>query len=279
MRYLETLGHTVVLAENANEVFGGYLAGTDDQRVADINAMFADPRIDAIFCSRGGYGSGRLLDKVNYSLIRKNPKIFVGFSDITALQLAIFKRTGLVTFSGPLPSVDMAEVMKPETEEMFWAMLSGANRLTMVQQPWPMEVVQQGSAEGTLLAGNLSVLCSLLGTRFLPSFRGSILLVEDIAEDTYRIDRMFNQLHLAGVFRRCAAFVTGDFTQHESVRSTPHRDVADVIAEYAPNISGPVISKVMYGHTAHKLTIPVGIRAAVGSNEPLLQFLEPAVQM
>jgi muramoyltetrapeptide carboxypeptidase len=276
--YLESLGHTVVLGPHVHNVHNAYLAGTDEERLADLHAMFADKRIDAIMCSRGGYGTGRILDKIDYRLIRRNPKIFVGFSDITALQLAMYKRTGLVTFSGAMPGVDMADGFAPESEEWFWRALQHTKPLGAIKQPWPTDRYQAGTATGTMLAGNLSVLITLLGTAFLPSTKGAVLLLEDIGEDTYRIDRMLNQLRLAGVLGSAAGVAFGQWTQGETGRTTPHRPVQELIAEVAQHIPGPVIGNVMYGHTATKLTVPIGVRAQIGGKGAGLRFLDAAVQ-
>ncbi len=277
IRYLESLGHTVVLGKNLYEVHGGYLAGTDEQRVADLHTMFADRRIDAIFCSRGGYGSGRLLDKVDYALLRRNPKIFVGFSDITALQLAMYRRAGLVTFSGALPSVDMADEFDSNAEEWFWRALQSTRPLGNVQQPEQLVRLRKGAAEGVLLGGNLSVLITLLATPYLPSLRGAVVVLEDIGEDTYRLDRMFNHLRLAGVFGACAGLVFGQWTQRETNRTTPPRDINEVLAEVAAVTSAPVLSNLMYGHQPDKLTLPMGVRVRVGGSGTGMRFLESAV--
>ena len=279
IRYLESLGHTVVVGDHVHARHGGYLAGTDAERSADLEAMFADNRIDAIFCSRGGYGSARLLDQLDYRLIRRHPKILVGFSDITALQMALWKKIGLVTFSGALPSVDMADTFAPETEEWFWRTLTSTRPLGPIRQPWPVETVQAGSAEGPLLGGNLSVFVTLLGTPFLPNLKDGVLVLEDVGEETYRIDRMMQHLRLSGALSSVSALVTGQWTQSgRPSGSTPHRPIKDVIAEIAAAVNGPVLQNLMYGHEARKLTLPMGVRVKVSSRGSGLRFLEPAVR-
>lgn len=276
--YLERLGFRVVCGENLHSRHGGYLAGTDDERVADLHSMFADRRVDAIFCSRGGYGSGRLLPLINFDIIKKNPKIFVGFSDITALQLAIFARTGLITFSGAMPSVDMADGFDPFAEEWFWRVLQSAKPLGVIRQPEPKKVIKGGAATGYLIPANLSVLCSIIGSGFLPKWNDKILLLEDIAEETYRIDRMLTQLRLAGILGSIQGLATGYWSQSASDRSTPHRDVHEMISENAGVVNGPVVRNICYGHEKKKLTVPVGIRAKLSARGLGLTFLSAAVQ-
>jgi muramoyltetrapeptide carboxypeptidase len=276
--YLESLGHTVVLGGAVRRRHGGYLAGTDAERAADLEAMFADKRIDAVFCSRGGYGSGRLLERLNWSVIRRHPKIFVGFSDITALQLAMFKRTGLVTFSGALPSVDMVGSMEGATEEWFWRCLTSTSALGPIRQPRPMRIVQGGSAEGMLLGGNLSVLVTLLGTPFLPTMKGAVLVLEDVGEETYRVDRMLQHLRSAGVLRSVAGLVTGQWSQSSRpTTNTPHRYIGEVLDELVHDVEGPILADLMYGHEAQKLTLPIGVRVRLSSRGAGLRFLEPAL--
>jgi muramoyltetrapeptide carboxypeptidase len=277
--YLESLGHSVVLGNHVHARYGAYLAGTDAERCADLEQMFADKRIDAIFCARGGYGSARLLDRLDYGLIKRNPKILVGFSDITALQMALLKRTGLVTFSGALPSVDMADGFTPESEEWFWRALTSKRPLGPIQQPWPTRVVQQGAAEGPLIGGNLSVFVTLLGTPYQPPTKGSILVLEDVGEETYSIDRMLNHLRQANVLGTLNGMIAGEWSQSSRPKgSTPHRDVQEVIAEAAEHISGPVLTNMMYGHEPLKLTVPFGVRVRLSSRGSGLRFLEPALR-
>jgi muramoyltetrapeptide carboxypeptidase len=241
--------------------------------------MFADKRIDAIFCARGGYGSSRLLNRLDYGLIRKNPKILVGYSDITSLQLALWQKARLVTFSGAMPSVDMVENIDPRSEEQFWRVLTSRRPLGRLQQPWPTTTLQPGDAEGRLLGGNLSVLVSLLGTDYMPSLRGSILALEDIGEETYRIDRMLVQLMLATPRRRPAGIAYGFWSQSaRPLGSTPHREITEVLEERRDLSRGPIIADFMYGHERTKFTLPFGVRTRLSTRTGELALLESAVQ-
>jgi len=279
IQYLEGLGYSVKLGSFARSNNGSYLAGSDADRVSDVHTMFRDKQVDAIFCARGGYGSARLLPNVDTSVVRKNPKIFVGFSDTTSLQLALWKSCGLVTFSGAMPSVDMVDGFDPHSEEYFWRVLTSRRPLGHLRQPTLPETVQHGEAEGRLLGGNLSVLCSLLGTPYMPSLRGAICVLEDIGEETYRIDRLLTQLAQASTRTRPAAVAYGFWSQNSrSKESTPHRDVNEVLAERCDLTRGPIVSGLMYGHEATKFTLPLGVRARLTTKTKRLTILDAAVQ-
>lgn len=277
--YLESLGYQVKLGRHVLARHGGYLAGTDRERAQDIHTMFADTSVDAIFCSRGGYGCARILPLLDYRLIRKNPKIFVGFSDVTSLQLAIWKHARLVTFSGAMPSVDMADHFDPLSEEFFWRILTSRKAAGPLRQPWPLHTVRQGNAEGPLLGGNLSVLTSILGTNYMPSLRGSVLALEDVGEATYRIDRMLTQLALATRRTRPSGILYGFWSQDaRQYGTTPHREVSEVIHDLLDLTRGPVLSELMYGHESTKFTLPFGVRAAVDGSKGLVRLTEAAVE-
>lgn len=280
VRYLESLGYTVKLARHALASHGGYLAGTDAQRVDDLHEMFLDPQVSAIFCARGGYGCARLLPLVDFSIIRRNPKIFVGFSDVTVLQLAIFRRTGLITFSGAMPSVDMADGFHSQSEEQFWRILTSRRPMGALKQPWPLEIIRRGEARGRLLGGNLSVIMSLMGTPYLPTFKDAVLALEDVGEATYRIDRMLVHLAQATRSQQAAGTIYGSWSQPDpSTISTPNRDVQEVLHERTDVAAGPIISGLMYGHQAEKFTLPIGaevvLRSARGGS---LSLVEAAVR-
>lgn len=280
VRYLESLGYQVKIGHHVYARHGGYLAGTDEQRAEDLHSMFRDPDVSAIFCARGGYGCARILPLVDFGLIRRHPKIFVGFSDVTVLQLALLKRTGLVTFSGAMPSVDMADGFEPIAEEQFWRVLTERRRPGALRQPLALNIIRRGRTEGRLLGGNLSVLVSLLGTGYLPELGGSILALEDVGEATYRIDRMLLQLSMATARRPAAGVIYGSWSQAESSSgSTPHRDVEEVLQERLDIAAGPILSNLLYGHQAQKFTLPIGVMARLETARGgSLTLLEGGVQ-
>jgi len=279
IRYLESLGYRIQLGRHTHRRYREYLAGTDSERCADLEAMFSDPKVDAIFCTRGGYGSARLLPLLNLDIIRRNPKIFVGFSDVTALQLALWKRLRFVTFSGALPSVDMADEFNPAAEQQFWDVLTRTSP-GMVLRNRGFTTLSKGDSDGgtpstgTLLPANLAMVCSLAGTPWLPSLKRSILILEDVGEEPYRIDRMLLQLRLSNIPREVAATVFGHFTPSPGQQHVSR----DVLKEWAAESSGPVVTGFWYGHEQEKFTVPVGIRAALTIRRPHITLLQAAVR-
>ena len=278
--YLERLGYRVKLGKNVRAV-RGYLAGTDEQRADDINTMFADKSVRAIIAVRGGYGTPRLLSMLNYSVIKRNPKILVGYSDLTTLQLALFKKTGLVSFSGPMAGVEMWKGIDPFTEEHFWQILTSTKKLGRISNPdnKPFTSLHKGKATGILLGGNLSLIASIIGTPYLPSFKNSILYFEEIEEDCYRFDRLLAQLQLAGIFKETKGILVGELTDVKPSDTTkPFLTAEEILDDYFLPAHKPVLRNLVYGHIPRKLTMPIGIRARMDANEGVVEFLEAGVE-
>jgi muramoyltetrapeptide carboxypeptidase len=278
VRYLESLGYRVMVGEHAGRRIG-YLAGTDKQRVADLHTMFRHREVSAIFCLRGGYGTPRLLPFLDYAMIARNPKILAGFSDITALQLALLKKCGLVTFHGPMVAVEMAAGMDQRTEEMFWGMLSSPSRPPAIRfESQPVSVLHRGTAEGRLIGGNLSLLVSLVGTPYLPRLEGGLLCIEDVNEEPYRIDRMLTHLRNAGVLGKVSGIISGNFLDCvPKDPSTPSLTVEEVLRECASATRVPFLANLPFGHSSSKLTLPVGVQARLRAGARVLEFLESPV--
>lgn len=279
VQYLERLGYRVKVGQHVMDQHG-YLAGTDDQRAHDLNDMLRDPAVRAIVAVRGGYGTPRLLHLVDYRAVRRNPKILVGYSDLTALQLALFRKTGLVTFSGPMVGVEMWDSIDPFTEEHFWRVITSSARIGPLRNPQGERLVayNKGKVAGTLIGGNMSLLASLMGTPYLPNFRKAILVLEDVDEAPHRIDRMFAQLHHAGISKVIAGLVLGKFTDCvPSDPSKPHLNIEQVLDDAVSRITCPVLTNLQYGHIAKKLTLPFGVRALLDSRNGVLKILEGAV--
>jgi muramoyltetrapeptide carboxypeptidase len=279
VRYLEGLGYRVILGRHVAAQHG-YLAGTDAERLGDLNAMLGDPRVKAIFALRGGYGSARLLPFVDYRAARRQPKIIVGFSDITALQLALFRRAGLVTFSGPLPGVEFWRKPDPYTEEHFWRLLTSRSRVGPLPNPRnrPLRARRKGRADGRLLGGNLSLVVSNLGTGFSPDYRGAILALEDVREEFHRLDRMFTQLRNAGILSQINGLVLGQLTDcRPSDPARPHLTLPEMFDEVLSWLQVPVVEGFQYGHIPRKLTLPIGLRARLDASRGTLTVLESAV--
>jgi muramoyltetrapeptide carboxypeptidase len=279
VRYLEGLGYRVKVGAHAAKSHG-YLAGTDEQRAEDLNAMIADPQVKAIFALRGGYGTPRLLPLIQYRLLARQPKIISGFSDITALQLAIFKKCRLVTFSGPMPAVEFWKNPDPYTEENFWRLLTSKAAIGTLGNPPddPLYVHREGKASGVILGGNLALVASTLGTPFMPSLRNAVLILEEVDEYPHRVDRMFAQLRNAGILHNAAALVLGQFTEcGPKDPAQPHLSTNQVLREYSQLARGPVLGNLRYGHVPKKLTIPFGVRASIDAEKKRIQITESGV--
>lgn len=259
-----------------------YLAGSDQQRADDLNAMFADREVDAIFCLRGGYGSSRLLPLLDYKNIAVNPKVLMGYSDITALLCAIHQRTGLVTFHGPIVGDNFSDY----SYSQFKRTLVSAKKGQSLAAPPPFDdpapgrvekenrltLIRGGTAQGPLIGGNLSLVCHLMGTPFQPEFSGRILFLEDVHEAPYRIDRMLTQLKLAGVLDEVAGIAFGKFTESETTRNS--FSMEHVLRERTLDLSVPVIRGLMIGHVEDQAIIPVGAMASLDGDRGKLTLLD-----
>ncbi|HTM48975.1 MAG TPA: LD-carboxypeptidase [Bryobacteraceae bacterium] len=265
----------------------GYLGGTIDERIADLHAMFADSSVDAVFAIRGGYGSGQLLDRIDYDLLRRNPKIFLGYSDITAMHLAIQKRAGLVTFHGPVALSDFSTY----TQKHFRRALFDTAPLGAVTNPpdnnslrpsHTLRTIRGGKARGPLTGGNLTLISTTMGTPFEIDTRGRILVIEDIDEQPYSIDRMLTQLRLAGKLDAAAGVVFGECALCRPRDYKPAFDSTLSFGEVLDSILGklriPVLSGLTFGHTDDQLTLPLGVMATLDADKGELVIEEAGVR-
>ncbi len=228
----------------------GFLAGTDEQRLSDLHTAFADPTIQAIWCIRGGYGCTRLLPGLDYKLIRRHPKALIGYSDITALHLAIRRETGLLTFHGPVAY----ENMTPSALNALRSILFEG-----IPAPWRADpdhpfTVRRGSARGPLVGGNLSVMTALAGTPWEPDFRHAVVALEDIGEKPYRIDRMLTQLLQATNLKEAAGILLGDFTDCTPKPGEQSQTLVEVFQDRLGSLGIPVVGGFPMGHMDHQLT-------------------------
>ncbi|SEM94802.1 muramoyltetrapeptide carboxypeptidase [Pseudomonas sp. ok272] len=233
----------------------GYLAGSDEVRLRDLHAAFADPAIDAILCLRGGYGSPRLLDQIDYELLRRNAKPFVGYSDITALHLAISRYAGFVTFHGPMLNADLLGDKQAPTEASLFSLLRGqltAGSLLAHPVAYPLTTLSPGIAHGRLLGGNLSMIAATLGTAFEIDADGVILFIEDVNEPLYRIDRLLTHLRLAGKLSRLRGVLVGD------VAGVDSEALARLLKQTFEPFRIPVLAGWRSGHCDPNLTLPMG---------------------
>jgi len=239
----------------------GYLAGDDDTRAKELNALLVRDDVDAIFCLRGGYGLLRILDRIDYEAVRRNPRLIVGYSDITALHLAMLACAGVPGLAGPMVAPDWPR-LDDETETQFWAAARG-DAPVQVLGPGGEKLygMRDGLHEGTLIGGNLSLICSLVGTPYLPDLAGAILFVEDVGEPPYRVDGLFARLRLAGILERLGGLVFGAFTASDPPPGRPSLFIDDVLSHYAAMVNGPVAGGLVFGHFPRKSTIPVGAPA------------------
>ena len=228
----------------------GYLAGSDDERLADFNAASRDATIDGVWCLRGGYGAMRLLDGVDYDAWARAPKSLIGYSDVTALHAAIGHRANLITFHGPTARA----ALTPFTRDAFIAALRDVDACGAVPDG---RTLVPGRARGPLVGGNLALLAALTGTEFAPRFDGAILVIEDVSEAVYRIDRMLTQLRLAGLLGRCAGIVFGAFTEIPDAPDSA-RSVDVVLDEVARAMDVPCITGAPVGHIDDQWTLPLG---------------------
>lgn len=275
IRYLERLGYRIVLGSHLHRR-RGYLAGTDRERVSDLFELFSRPDVKAVFTARGGYGCMRILPYLDYSFIRKHPKILVGYSDITALQIALFARAGLVTFSGPMVAVEMAEGLDGKREEQFWRTLTSTKPLGNVHVRKLINPTKRNPA-GRIIGGNLSLVAALATSSFFPKANNHIFLLEEIGERPYRIDRMLQQISLAGIFKKTNGIVLGSFKDCGPEAGKPSLTLSEVIEQIFRPFRFPVVGRLPYGHTKKSLTIPVGIRVRLNVSDGNLEFLESGV--
>lgn len=281
---LEALGFKVKYSPNMR-VKKGFLAGTDQQRIDDLHTMFSDDSVNGIVCARGGYGSGRLIPYLDYQLIGQNPKVFVGYSDITALHYAIHKMTGLVTFHGPVA----ASAFPKATEKYFRDVLMKGKGRVKLDAVTPVEgdkafgsfVINRGEAEGKLTGGNLSLMVSLMGTPYDIDFKNKIVFIEEIGESPYRVDRMLTQLLNSGKLTEASALALGVFKGCETRPDDPDfgdsLSLKEVLFDRLEGIGIPVAYGFPIGHIDENATLPMGIAAALDTSKFTLTLQEEAV--
>jgi muramoyltetrapeptide carboxypeptidase len=266
----------------------GYLAGGDAVRAADLNAMFADDAVDAVWCARGGYGASRILPMLDYGRMRRMPKALIGYSDITALHMALHTQAGLVSFHGPAAWRPLTPYTLGECKRV----LCETTVPIRVGAPPPFErreghvdlenrvtTLVPGVAQGRLVGGNLCLMAHLTGTRYAPDLRGAILFLEDVDEPYYRIDRFLTQLWLSSSLDGVAGVAFGKFTRCEPSSSfVQNRVLEDILAERCRALGAPAVSGLMIGHVADQTTLPIGCLAELDAGAGTLTLLEPGVE-
>lgn len=269
---LERIGFTLKLGKHVQNR-RGYLAGTDSERAEDLMNMFKDPGVDAIMCIRGGWGCNRILPMLDFDLIRDNPKVFCGFSDITSLHMAIYKKSDLITFHGPVGKSEWNEFTAKAFKQITWKGQKAVYEIPEDEED-PF-TIHPGIAEGPLFGGNLSVLVSMIGSDYLPSFENAILFLEDIGESVYRIDRMLTQLKLSGILGQISGFVFGKCSDCSAGENS--LTLQQVFEDHIKPLNIPAFYGAMISHGDNNITLPIGLKGRINSTQKTIQVLEPAV--
>ncbi|NBF03252.1 LD-carboxypeptidase [Pseudomonas sp. Fl5BN2] len=272
-QWMRSRGYTLRIFPGVGQK-DGYLAGSDEVRLRDLHEAFADSDIDAILCLRGGYGSPRLLDKIDFDLLRRNPKPFIGYSDITALHLAINRYAGFVSFHGPMLNADLLGAKQPPTEASLFNLLRGrvkAGSLLPHPVAFPLITVEPGIALGALLGGNLSMIASTLGTPYEINTDGVILFFEDVNEPLYRIDRLLNHLRLAGKFDKLRGVLVGD------VAGVDFTALCALLKQTFEPLRIPVLAGWRSGHCDPNLSLPMGARVRLDAGAKELTLAQDVV--
>lgn len=272
-KYLTGLGLKIKYGKNVFSTFG-YLAGTDEQRAADLETMFGDDEVKAVLCMKGGYGCSRMVGLLDFKKIAQHPKLLIGFSDITVLLNAIHQKTGFPTIHGDVgiwlgnPKIDAATLTDFET-------LLFKNQLGRVLKnpKSDAKTLNGGTAEGELIGGNLSLIATLAGTEFDLDFTDKIVFIEDVGEAPYRIDRYLSNLRLAGKLKQAKGFVLGYFTDCEA-KEKGSWEVSDLLKQYFGNLSVPVITDFASGHDFPFINLPIGARVKLDADVGTIKILE-----
>lgn len=273
---LKSFGFNVVQGKTLKEKFG-YFAGTDELRANELNEFFSDKKIKGIFCMKGGWGCARILDKLNYDVIQKNPKVIVGFSDITALLLAITAKTGLITFHGPVGNSGWNDF----TKTVFTNVVMTSKSFSFPSNPATEDkpfTINSGKVSGELIGGNLTVLSALIGSVYLPDWKNKILFLEEAKEEPYSIDRMLTQLKLCGILNSISGFVFGKCAKCLAEEPLKAFTFHEVILQHIQPLKIPAFYGAMIGHIENKLTVPLGINATMDADKGIISLEENSVQ-
>jgi muramoyltetrapeptide carboxypeptidase len=283
LQNLADLGFKTLVGKHARNRTG-FLAGTDKERLEDLHWAFGSKEIDAVWCVRGGYGISRLLPDVDYNLIKKNPKVFIGYSDVTALHLAISQKCGLVTFHGPVAASNFSDYTKKHAVNALmnpsapYKIELSPDNAAKESNLFKTEVIVNGKCRGKLVGGNLSLLSALAGTPFaLKNPKGKILFMEDVGEQPYRIDRMLTQLRQSVDLRQFAGIALGVFEDCNPKDAATSQSLTDVLKDRLGDLKIPVVYGLSFGHIRDQFTLPIGIEAELDAANATMTFLETGV--
>lgn len=255
---IERLGLNVVVGKSCLSSHG-FLSGSDEVRANDINSMFENKKINGIFTLRGGYGATRLLDLIDYDIVKNNPKVFSGYSDITALHIAFNQICNLITYHTPMISTELINGLDNYTQYYYESMIFSKNKITQINNPKGMEfeTIVNGKVKGVLIGGNLSLICSSLGTQYEIDTKNKVLFIEDVDEEPYRIDRMLIQLKQSGKLKDSAGIIVGQFTNCIS-NQRDSLSVKELVSEILLMNNKPTIYNLACGHCLPTLSLPLG---------------------
>ncbi|MEM6963469.1 MAG: LD-carboxypeptidase, partial [Bacteroidota bacterium] len=265
IKNMKSLGLKVKLGKHVRAI-NGYLAGTDKQRLEDLHTMFADKTVHGIWCIRGGYGVGRILPKINYQLIRDNPKVLIGYSDITALLLAVYEQTGLVCFHGPVASSDFTDYSVRHLkgvlmeQHSIYPIYSAKENYDVKDSLYRIKVIRAGKAKGELTGGNLTLLAAMAGTPFRWDVKDKLVFMEDIGERPYRVDRMLTQVLQSTNLQEAAGIILGIFEDCRAKRGNRSLSLMECLEDRLGHLEIPIIYGLSFGHIKHHFTIPIGIK-------------------
>ena len=280
MSFFERQGYTLKIG-NSNSLKLGPFAGKPEQRAEDINSMFKDPDIKAIICARGGYGANRVLDLLDYKLIKKNPKIFIGFSDITAYLTSITQKTGLVTFHGPMLVSFKERLIKYNLANMLKVLSRDEKIKIRYPNKLKPKILRSGNAKGKLWGGNMTLLINRFGTNDYLNTDNAILFLEDIDEYLYAFERMLVQMRNAGMFDKVKGLIFGELKEMKDQEIPFERDTDQIIMDICGDLEIPIITNFPCGHGIYQATIPLSINAELNVTDLdsiYLKLLEPAVE-
>jgi muramoyltetrapeptide carboxypeptidase len=268
LKFIEEMGLNYKLGKSLYQEYG-YLAGSDEDRLADLHEMFLDDEVKGIICAGGGYGTGRIASAIDYEKINRNPKVFWGYSDITFLHTAIRQQAGLVTFHGPMIASDLGKEDANLISKQLFQQLFSPAELKYTTDFSPLDEMVAGKAKGELVGGNLSLLSSTMGTPYEIDTSGKILLIEDINEEPRAVDRMLNQLYMAGKLQEAAGIIVGDFNN-----CVPERELSlsldEVLDHYIKLAGKPAMKGFKMGHCSPHIAVPFGTEAQLDTDTQTL---------